>query len=485
MLNEIKRIQDQLDSTPTDDLLEKEKSLLKEFDVILKQEEMNWYQKSREKLLAAGDRNTIFFHTSTIIRRRRNRIEMLKADGGRWVTDAKELELMTVNYYKRLYSLEDVNPVLTPLPLEGFTILSQSAFTELNRPFTPAEIEESVRSMGKFKAPGPDGYQPVFYQQNWETVGSSVIRFALDFFETGILPESMNDALVVLIAKVAKPELVTQFRPISLCNVLFKTITKALVIRLKGVMPLLIGPAQSSFIPGRLSTDNILIVQEAVHSMRRKKGVKGWMLLKLDLEKAYDRIRWDFLEDTLRAARLPVKWIEWIMKCVTGPSMTVLWNGEQTEAFQPSRGLRQGDPLSLYLFVLCLERLCHLIELSTRHKEWKPISISRGGPKLSHICFADDLILFAEASISQIRIMRRVLEKFCVASGQKVNLEKSKIFFSGNIDRDLAKEISDESGIKATCDLVCLSCTRELIRILLVKLLRESLLDYPAGRGVC
>lgn len=125
----------------------------------------------------------------------------------------------------------------------------------------------------------------------------------------------------MLIAKVAKPEKITQFRPISLCNVLFKTITKTMVLRLKKVMPLLIGPAQSNFIPGRLSTDNIVIVQEAIHSMRRKKGRKGWMLLKLDLEKAYDRIRWDFLEDTLTAARLPDKWIRWIMTCVAGPSI--------------------------------------------------------------------------------------------------------------------------------------------------------------------
>ena len=182
-------------------------------------------------------------------------------------------------------------------------------------------------------------------------------------------------------------------------------------------MPKLIGPAQASFIPGRVSTDNIIVVQEAVHSMRRKKGRKGWMLLKLDLEKAYDRIRWDFLEDTLYAAKLPHIWIKWIMECVTNPGMSLLWNGERTEAFTPQRGLRQGDPLSPYLFVLCMERLCHQIEFSVANKEWKPITLSRGGPSLSHVCFADDLILFAEASLSQIRVVRKVLERFCEASG--------------------------------------------------------------------
>lgn len=219
------------------------------------------------------------------------------------------------------------------------------------------------------------------------------------------------------------------------------------------MMSLLIGPAQSSFIPRRLSTDNIVIVQEVMHSMRRKQGKKGWMLLKLDLEKAYDRVRWDFLEDTLQAMGIPESWIGWIMKCVMGCSMNLLWNGEKTEAFQSSRGLRQGDPLSPYLFVLCLERLCHMIERSIEKKEWKPISLSRGGPKLSHVCFADDLILFSEASVSQVRVIRKILEQFCVVSGQRVSLEKSKIFFSNNVSEDLAKQISDESGIQATHDL--------------------------------
>lgn len=106
------------------------------------------------------------------------------------------------------------------------------------------------------------------------------------------------------------------------------------------------------------------MVQEVVHSMRRKKGRKGSMLLILDLEKAYDRIRWDFLEDMLLTARLPEKWIKWIMQCVTGPSMQLLWNREKIEPFKLSRWLRQGDPLSPYLFGLCLERLCHHIEFS-------------------------------------------------------------------------------------------------------------------------
>ncbi|CAA7029675.1 unnamed protein product [Microthlaspi erraticum] len=312
---------------PSDTLLVREEDLIKALDVVLEQEEMIWFQKSREKWIPLGDRNTRFFHTSTVIRRQRNRIEMLKRSDGSWITDSAEMELLA-------------------------------------REFSAFEIEAAVRGMGKYKTPGPDGYQPVFYQSCWDTVGTSVVRFVLDFFATGVLPPETNDVLLVLIPKVNKPVSITQFRPISLCNVLFKTITKVMVERLKLVISKLIGPAQASFIFGRLSTDNIVLVQEAVHSMRRKEGRKGWMLLKLDLEKAYDRIRWDFLEDTLTAVGLPEAWICWILRCVTGPAMNLLWNGEKTEAFTPSRGLRQGDPISPYLFVLCMERLCHLIEHS-------------------------------------------------------------------------------------------------------------------------
>ncbi|CAA7027588.1 unnamed protein product [Microthlaspi erraticum] len=453
LVKDLKEVQEEIEHHQSDLLLQREAELQKEFDTVLEQEELIWFQKSREKWVAHGDRNTTFFHTSTVIRRRRNRIEMLKNDEGVWLSNMQDLETMAVEYYRRLYSLDDVDQVVETLPQEGFVALTQAELNGLNTPFSVDEIKTAVKAMGRFKAPGPDGFQPVFYQKCWEEVGESVTRFALDFFRTGMLPQNTNDVIVVLLPKVDSPERIQQFRPISLCNVLFKIITKTMVGRMKPVMTKLIGPAQASFIPGRLSTDNIVVVQEAVHSMRRKKGRRGWMLLKLDLEKAYDRIHWEFLEDSLRAAGFSESWIQWVMQCVSGPSMSLLWNGEKTDSFKPLRGLRQGDPLSPYLFVLCMERLCHMIDRAIESKEWKPIRLSRGGPQLSHICFADDLILFAEASVSQIRVIRQVLEGFCQAYGQKVSLEKSKIFFSHNVSRDLCTTISRESGIQATCDL--------------------------------
>ncbi|CAL9019822.1 unnamed protein product, partial [Prunus brigantina] len=130
------------------------------------------------------------------------------------------------------------------------------------------------------------------------------------------------------------------------------------------------------------------------------------------------------------------------MQCVTMVHFQVNLNGEATPPFAPERGLRQGDPLSPYLFVLCLEKLSHLITEAVVKKEWRAVGISRTGPKISHLCFADDLLLFAEASTRQARVMKRCLDKFCRASGQVVSFEKSQILCSPNVPNSLAAEIS-------------------------------------------
>lgn len=211
LLADIKKVQDDLEVSPTDALLEKEDELLKAFEVVLEQEEILWFQKSREKMIALGDRNTKYFHTSTVIRRRRNRIEMLKNDENSWISNKQELETLAVDYYRKLYSTDDIPLDVEALPREGFVNLSHDELRSLNKTFTGAEVEVAVKSMGKYKAPGSDGFQPIFYQDCWTEVGESVVRFVVEFFSTGSLPSHMNDALVVLIAKVSNPETITQF----------------------------------------------------------------------------------------------------------------------------------------------------------------------------------------------------------------------------------------------------------------------------------
>ena len=123
-----------------------------------------------------------------------------------------------------------------------------------------------------------------------------------------------------------------------------------------------------------------------------------------------------------KTVSLPKVWVRNVMHCVETMQMSVLWNGKQLEWFKPTRGIRQGDAISLYLFVLCMERLGRLIDQAIQEGRWSPIRLSRHSPNLSHLFFADDLLLFAEASESQIGMIMECLNNFCLALGQRINL---------------------------------------------------------------
>ena len=186
--------------------------------------------------------------------------------------------------------------------------------------------------------------------------------------------------------------------------------------------------------------------------MRRKTGTKGWMAIKLDLEKAYDRLRWDFIKETLSQMQLPRQLIDVIMHCVSSCSLRILWNGEPSETFRPTRGVRQGDPLSPYLFVACMERLSQLIEAHCLEGRWKAISLTRGGTQISHLMFTDDVVLFGEASQVQAQLVSACLQDFCGASMQRVSMRKSSIFFSPNTNDAVVAEVCTILGMQQTDD---------------------------------
>ena len=166
----------------------------------------------------------------------------------------------------------------------------------------------------------------------------------------------MNHTHIPLIPKVSSPSSPQQFRPISLCNVLYKIIAKVLANRLKWVLEEVIDKAQSAFVPGRQIFDNALVAFEIVHSMKEKHtGKVGWMALKLDMSKAYDRVEWRYLEGMMRTMGFPEKFILLIMKCVRSVTYSIMINGKKCGHIKPSRGIRQGDPLSPYLFFYVLK----------------------------------------------------------------------------------------------------------------------------------
>ncbi|XP_057443830.1 uncharacterized protein LOC130735982 [Lotus japonicus] len=215
----------------------------------------------------------------------------------------------------------------------------------------------------------------------------------------------------------------------------------------------IVGPLQSSFIPGRGTTDNAIILQEIVHFMNQKRKNNKNVVFKLDLEKAYDRVDWHFLHATLNAFGFPSSINALIMHCVSSASLSILWNGIRLPSFRSSRGLQQGDPLSLYLFVLCMERLAHMIQHEVSRNNWKPDAISQGGPTISHLFFADDVLLFTKAEVDQVRVVHGVLERFCRASGLRVNVAKSKAMASLHVSEGLKERIVVVTSIPFTANL--------------------------------
>lgn len=191
--------------------------------------------------------------------------------------------------------MEEGEPDYFDVPYNVFPELSKRDWDRLSLPFTKLEIDEVVKILGALKAPGPDGFQAIFYQKNWDIVANKVYEMILPVLEGKGLPAHLNDTHIVLIPKIDQPALPSQFRPIGLCNVAYKIITKVIINRIKPLLPTLISNTQARFVPGRQITDNIVIVQEVLHTMKRKQGGKGYMAIKIDFKKAYDRLRWSFI----------------------------------------------------------------------------------------------------------------------------------------------------------------------------------------------
>ena len=304
---------------------------------------MIWKQKSRELWLKEGDRNTKFFHLSTIIRRRQNSITALKAENGQWVTGSNQIRELFYQHFKNLFTDEEVD---FPENLDDLMTrcISEEENQGLNTIPTPEEIKTALFSMQDLKAPGPDGFPALFYKEFWPIVGNTVTCAVTAFFTNGCLPKDANDSLIVLIPKSPNPISVNNFWPISLCNVVYKIISKLIVAKLRPLLHKIISPCQSAFIPGRWIAENQVVVHELLHSFKSRKVKNGFMALKLDLQKAYDRVNWKFIQAVLTNLGFSSTFIGWIMACLSSVSFEVLVNGGKSNHFAPRRGLRQGDP---------------------------------------------------------------------------------------------------------------------------------------------
>lgn len=260
--------------------------------------------------------------------------------------------------------------------------------------------------MHPYKSQGPGGFQGVFFKFYWPIICEDIFSLISQAFSTDYFDPAVAETLIVLIPKVDCPSTFKEFRPISLCN----TIYKVLVNRLRPMLDSIISPFQSSFIPKKGTCDNAIILQEISHMMHKSKRKKGDVAFKIDLQKTYNHVRWDYLKGCLVHFGFPQITIDLIMHCVSSSSLSLIWNGQHLPNFSPTRSLRQEDPLSPYLFAIRMEKLSIAISEAVWAKRWMPIKVTSIGPHFSHLLFADDILLLSKATCSQAKMMADLLQ---------------------------------------------------------------------------
>eukprot|EP00253_Pinus_taeda_P031554 PITA_31554 len=236
----------------------------------------------------------------------------------------------------------------------------------------------------------------------------------------------MNATFITLIPKTNNSEEAQGFRPIALCNVIYKIIATLVAKRLKPLLPSIISPEQTGFVEGRKILDGLVVAQEMIHSLNQHKR-KG-MMIKLDLSKAYDRLNWRYLCAVLAAYDFEKRWIEWIFSMVSTPIFSILVNSNPSKPFNASRGIRQGDPLSPFLFILAADGLGRIIKRESRRNKLRGLKLWGNNLAITHQQFVDDIMLFGEVSLREVRIIKEVLEVFSEASGMEINKDKSCTF---------------------------------------------------------
>ncbi|GKB34451.1 RNA-directed DNA polymerase, eukaryota, reverse transcriptase zinc-binding domain protein [Tanacetum coccineum] len=342
-----KDIQRRIDKEPhTSSQKQIEVDVLKEYNTARQDEEKMLFQRAKIKWLSDGDKNSKFFHIFLKGRAHKSRIEKVQ------------------NEKRERFKGANSNPK---------TICDEDA-KEMIRRISDVEIKEAFFDICDNKAPGPDGYTVKFYKKAWTIVGPDVCAAVKDFFKRGKLIGEVNATLITLVPKITTPIKVSDYRPIACCN--------------------------SAFIPGRQITDNILLTQELLKGYSWKSGARR-VAMKIDIQKAYDTVNWDFLEDALNM---------------------------------------QGYPISPYIFTLVMEVFTLILNKQISDDGNFKFHWGCKDLQISHLCFADDLLVLCRGDIKSVKVVKSAMDIFSSISGLNPNIGKSIIFFS-NVEEQVRNEI--------------------------------------------
>lgn len=403
---------------------------------LLSKEEAYWKQKAGIKWLNEGDNNSKFFHAWVRKKCAKNNITSITNEGV-ILKEPREIQTSAMDYFERILTRESTgncDRILDNIP----QLVTQSDNDLLNRAPDIEEIKEVVFSINKESAAGPNGYSSLFYQYSWEIITLDLLDAIQDFFNGRVISTGITSTSIILIPKKAEAKEWKDFRPISLCNVINKILTKVMSSRLNKILPRIISASQSGFTPGRDIGDNILLAQELIQNIDRKtRG--GNAVLKLDMAKAYDRVDWEFLFKVMEKFGFNQDWIDKIKRSINNCGFSILINGELKGYFKSTRGLRQGDPISPSLFIIlaeCLSRGLYYLFYNNVDLQFR----YGGRIPVSHLAFADDIVIFTNGQKSSLNKIMKFISHYTESSGWAINCNKSSLYTRREIHRNVIAE---------------------------------------------
>eukprot|EP00253_Pinus_taeda_P008879 PITA_08879 len=371
---------------------------------ILLEKEEEWRIKSRAIWLKAGDENTRFFHNFAKGRKSANTIWRLKDEEGREVSSFPKLSGLGKRHFQNIFADQGEATIAEVFrTVQSFPrFVEEDEAEDLTIPVTKEEIEAAMKLM-------------------------EITEVVEESRQKGVIYGPFNSTFIALIPKKDDPESFEDFRPISLCNCIYKIISKVIALRIAPILSRNISMEQFGFLDGRQIHEAIGVAQEVIHSvkMKKKKGV----VLKIDLSKAYDRISWLYLRMLLTHVGFSYPFVSWIMGCITNVSFSVLVNGAASSFFNSQRGLRQGCPLSPLLFLLVAEGLSRLIHKARREEKVKGIEVAIN-LYITHLLFVDDILIFTNGNYNELKEFKCIFDLFLKATGMKINSGKSQVCFA-------------------------------------------------------
>ncbi|KAL0448496.1 UNVERIFIED_CONTAM: hypothetical protein Slati_1406000 [Sesamum latifolium] len=318
-------------------------------------------QRAKLRWMKEEDQCSRIFFRKINARRASQRIYQIQNAERNLLTDFNLVVNEFVEYFSRLFGGTRREGFISLDFLQQYTkhLITEEDVALISTPVMRNEVRDANFDIDEDSAPGPDGFSSGFFKAAWPIVGEDVTKAILEFFQNGWIVRQVNTTLITLIPKVNIPSKVTDFRPISCCNVIYKAITKIMVKRMQAVLEKLIDTTQNVFVPGRSISDNILLAQELLSGYKQKR-LPPRCTIKVDLQKAYDSVEWNYLMVVLRLFKFPLPFINLVDQCISTASCSISLNSGIHGFFPSTRGLRQDDPISPYMFVLVMESF-HLL----------------------------------------------------------------------------------------------------------------------------